>query len=70
VRRLHDRCRVGAKNSLDKNYLHLAEKAGRGIEPMTHVTGLKQRTGRGLGRSPKRTGAWFVKHRRSLARAR
>jgi cholesterol oxidase len=36
-------CRVGAKNTLVKNYLYLAEKAGAKIIPLTTVTGLTQR---------------------------
>src|SRR6476661_3915112 len=35
-------CRYGAKNTLLKNYLGLAEKAGAEIIPMTTVTGLEQ----------------------------
>jgi cholesterol oxidase len=31
-------CRFGAKNTLDKNYLHLAERQGLVIEPETEVT--------------------------------
>ncbi|MEE1756088.1 GMC family oxidoreductase [Streptomyces sp. SP18CS02] len=31
-------CRHGAKNTLNENYLHLAEKAGAVIHPMTTVT--------------------------------
>ncbi|MEV6108637.1 GMC family oxidoreductase [Streptomyces sp. NPDC051940] len=33
-------CRHGAKNTLNENYLHLAEQAGAVIEPMTTVVGL------------------------------
>ncbi|MFG3495346.1 GMC oxidoreductase [Streptomyces sp. NPDC047928] len=33
-------CRHGAKNTLTENYLHLAEKAGAVIHPMTTVTGI------------------------------
>jgi cholesterol oxidase len=36
-------CRVGAKNTLPKNYLHLAEAAGAAIHPLTTVVGLEQR---------------------------
>ena len=36
-------CRVGAKNTLVKNYLHLAERAGVRVEPMTTVTRLRHR---------------------------
>ncbi|MFZ0134505.1 MAG: GMC family oxidoreductase [Desulfobacterales bacterium] len=34
-------CRVGAKNTLDKNYLYLAEGLGAKIVPETEVTGIK-----------------------------
>jgi len=34
-------CRVGAKNTLDKNYLHLAEGNGVRIMPETEVTGVR-----------------------------
>jgi cholesterol oxidase len=37
-------CRYGAKNTLLKNYLGLAEKAGAEIIPMTTVTGFQQRS--------------------------
>jgi cholesterol oxidase len=33
-------CRVGAKNTLVKNYLYLAERGGARVIPMTTVTGL------------------------------
>ncbi|OBA87395.1 cholesterol oxidase [Mycobacteriaceae bacterium 1482268.1] len=36
-------CRYGAKNTLVKNYLGLAERAGAQVHPMTTVTGFKQR---------------------------
>ncbi|MBA0124798.1 GMC family oxidoreductase [Haloechinothrix sp. YIM 98757] len=36
-------CRVGAKNSLVKNYLYLAEQAGAQVIPMTTVTALRPR---------------------------
>ncbi|MFY9922325.1 MAG: NAD(P)-binding protein, partial [Mycobacterium sp.] len=36
-------CRYGAKNTLVKNYLGLAESAGAQVHPMTTVTGFKQR---------------------------
>jgi cholesterol oxidase len=35
-------CRVGAKNTLMKNYLYLAERGGARIIPMTTVTGLAE----------------------------
>lgn len=34
-------CRVGAKNTLDRNYLHLAEAAGARIRPLTTVTAIR-----------------------------
>ncbi len=36
-------CRYGAKNTLVKNYLGLAESAGAQVHPMTTVTGFTQR---------------------------
>ncbi len=38
-------CRHGAKNTLVKNYLGLAESAGAQVYPMTTVTGFRQRSG-------------------------
>jgi len=35
-------CPVGAKNTLDRNYLHLAERLGVRIIPETEVTGVRQ----------------------------
>ncbi len=35
-------CRHGAKNTLNENYLHLAERAGAVIRPMTTVTALAE----------------------------
>ncbi|GAB2794427.1 FAD-dependent oxidoreductase [Amycolatopsis magusensis] len=43
-------CPVGAKNTLMKNYLHLAERAGARIHPLTTVTGLR----------PVRDGGWEI----------
>lgn len=34
-------CRVGAKNTLVKNYLHLAERAGAVVHPLTTVTAVR-----------------------------
>src|SRR3954454_22835429 len=39
-------CRVGAKNRLDLNYLHLAERAGAVIHPDTTVTAVRPDGGR------------------------
>jgi len=40
-------CRVGAKNTLDRNYLYLAEKAGAKVVPETHVELLEPLPGGG-----------------------
>ncbi|MFI6872895.1 GMC family oxidoreductase N-terminal domain-containing protein [Streptomyces sp. NPDC050400] len=36
-------CRVGAKNTLTENYLHLAERAGAEVRPLTTVTSVRER---------------------------
>jgi cholesterol oxidase len=59
-------CRVGAKNTLVKNYLGLAERAGADVIPMTTVTGLAQQ---GSGRwhvSTEHTGARLRRARRTF----
>ena len=43
-------CRVGAKNTLVKNYLYLAERAGATVHPLTTVTALR----------PQADGSWLV----------
>ncbi len=40
-------CRVGAKNTLDKNYLHLAERAGLTLLAETEATAVRPRDGGG-----------------------
>ncbi len=40
-------CRVGAKNTLDQNYLHLAEHGGARVLPETEVTAVRPLTGGG-----------------------
>ena len=44
-------CRHNAKNTLVKNYLHLAEQAGAVVHPLTTVTRVRPRAGRRLPRS-------------------
>jgi cholesterol oxidase len=59
-------CRVGAKNSLTKNYLYLAEKLGAEVWPLTTVTRLAHGTnGRWLV-GTERTGAWLRRQRRTF----
>jgi cholesterol oxidase len=40
-------CRFGAKNTMTKNYLYLAEQAGARVAPMTTVTALRPASGGG-----------------------
>ena len=40
-------CRVGAKNTLDRNYLHLAERRGCRVEPETEAHAVRPRPGGG-----------------------
>jgi cholesterol oxidase len=49
-------CRVGAKNTLDRNYLYLAEQRGLEIQPETEVTAVRTRPG----------GGYLVETRRSF----
>ncbi len=49
-------CRVGAKNTLDKNYLYLAEKQGLTLIAETEVTAVR----------PDPAGGYFVEARRSI----
>jgi cholesterol oxidase len=66
-------CPVGAKNSLPKNYLWFAERAGARIEADREVVGLRP-LGDGTGADgwevvSQRSGAW-VRRRRQVIRAR
>jgi cholesterol oxidase len=59
-------CKYGAKNTLVKNYLYLAEKAGTEIIPMTTVTELRPHPDGTWDVSTVRTGAWLRKQPRTL----
>ena len=58
-------CRHNAKNTLVKNYLHLAEKAGAEVLPMTTVVDVRQRTDGGYAVEVTPTGKGS-RHRRTL----
>src|ERR1700743_595175 len=49
-------CRVGAKNTLVKNYLYLAERSGAKVLPLTTVTALRRRDGGTFDVDLRRTG--------------
>ncbi len=63
-------CRVGAKNTLLKNYLGLAERAGAVVEPMRTVVDVRPldpaRPASGYAVTTERTGAWLRKDRRTV----
>ncbi|BBX04343.1 cholesterol oxidase [Mycolicibacterium moriokaense] len=59
-------CRYGAKNTLLKNYLGLAEKAGAEVIPMTTVTGFQQRSDGLWEVRTARTGLSPLRKRRTL----
>ena len=52
-------CRHGAKNSLVKNYLHLAEGLGAEVRPLTTVTAVRPAPSGGFVVETARTGRWF-----------
>ncbi|HEY5148359.1 MAG TPA: GMC family oxidoreductase [Mycobacterium sp.] len=59
-------CRHGAKNTLVKNYLGLAEKAGAQVFPMTTVTGFEQRPDGVWEIHTVRTGRWARRNTRTF----
>lgn len=59
-------CRHGAKNTLMKNYLALAESAGAQIHPMTTVTGFEQRSDGLWQVHTARTGLSPRRHRKTV----
>jgi cholesterol oxidase len=56
-------CRHGAKNTLVKNYLWLAERLGVEVHPLTTATAVRP-SGSGYAIETVRTGAWFRRRRR------
>ncbi|MET9213552.1 MULTISPECIES: GMC family oxidoreductase [unclassified Nocardia] len=59
-------CKFGAKNTLVKNYLYLAEQAGAQIIPMTTVTAIRPRPEGGWDVATERTGAWVRRSPRTV----
>ena len=59
-------CRVGAKNTLVKNYLALAESLGATIEPMRTVVRVEPRRGGGYAVTHERTGVWSRRTRETV----
>ncbi|MEO3775909.1 GMC family oxidoreductase [Micromonospora sp. B11E3] len=57
-------CRHGAKNTLVKNYLWLAERLGVDVHPLTTVTAVRPADGGGYRVETVRTGAWLRRRRR------
>jgi cholesterol oxidase len=60
-------CRVGAKNTLVKNYLALAERLGATVEPLRTVVDVRpDRDGTAYRVTTEATGAWLRKDRRTV----
>ena len=56
-------CRFNAKNTLDRNYLYLAEKLGAQVRPMRTVVDVRALPDGGYTVTHERTGAWFARDR-------
>lgn len=59
-------CRVGAKNTLDRNYLYFAEKYGAEVLPERTVVDIQPLEGGGYAITHERTGAWLFKDRKVI----
>lgn len=59
-------CRVGAKNTLMKNYLALAERRGAVIEPLRTVTEVRALATGGFAVTTVRSGRWVRRDRRTV----
>ncbi|MCW3844613.1 GMC oxidoreductase, partial [Micromonospora yasonensis] len=59
-------CRHGAKNTLVKNYLWLAERLGVQVHPLTTVTAVRPVADGGYAVHTERTGAWLRKRRQVI----
>lgn len=62
-------CRVGAKNTLVKNYLYLAEKDGAKVIPLTTVSAISPLNAGGYEVSIKKTGTTSRRFRHKLTAA-
>jgi cholesterol oxidase len=59
-------CRHGAKNTLVKNYLYLAERAGAEVYPLTTVTSVRPASGSGYSIETVHSGGLLRKRRRTF----
>ncbi|MGH9274990.1 MAG: FAD-dependent oxidoreductase, partial [Acidimicrobiales bacterium] len=59
-------CRHGAKNTLLKNYLYLAERGGAEVFPLTTVIAVRSLPDGRYAIDTERTGAWVRKRRRTF----
>lgn len=62
-------CRQNAKNTLTKNYLHLAERSGAVVHPERTVVRLSPAASGGYAVDTVRTGAWLARRTRQTLRA-
>ena len=60
-------CRFGAKNTLDRNYLYLAEQAGAEVHPNRQVSGISPLVGGGYSVHTEHPGAWIRKRRQTYS---
>ncbi len=63
-------CRIGAKNTLDRNYLYFAEKLGAEVRPMRTVVDVRALPAGGYAVTHERTGAWWAHDRQVTTAAR
>ncbi|WP_433677767.1 FAD-dependent oxidoreductase [Nocardia sp. CA-119907] len=59
-------CRHGAKNTLVKNYLYLAEQAGATVHPLTTAVSVRPLSGGGYAVDTVRTGRWVRKAKQAF----
>ncbi len=60
-------CRFNAKNTLDNNYLHLAEARGAEVQPERTVVDVRRRHDGAWEVTTERSGAWFRKDRQVIS---